>query len=191
LKKRFYAELEGARESMGERALGWGLRLLEVALLVGPILVAFAAHGWDFRAVVMLSPNPMEKLRLETPQVGQVGTPTKVGEYVWEVTASFTSPFDFAFSIEDYSGEIFCVQGGDNIKVGSLRLKEKVRFQPRASENLTIVMEFTPTGRTHLEGHGWGASVEIEFRDVAMKVEIFGIFVIPPPLTQRTSIRVS
>jgi len=87
---------------MGERALGWSLKLLEVALLVGPILIAFAAHGWDFGAVVMPSPNPMEKLRLETPQVGQVGAPTKVGEYVWEATASFTSPFDFAFSIEDF-----------------------------------------------------------------------------------------
>ena len=174
---------------MGERALGWGLRLLEVALLLGPILVAFAVHGWDYKAVVTPSPNPLEKLRLETPEI-EIGSLVKVNDAL-EATASLTSPFDFAFTIKSYSGEVFCVQGDHNVKIGSLRLKEEVEFQPRAYGTFTIRMELIPDGWVHLGGHGFGAIITIEFRDVTMKVEIFGIYVASPPVTQRTSIRMS
>lgn len=55
---------------MGERTLRIGLILLSIALMLGPILVALSAHGWDFQAVVTPSPNPLEELTSESPEMG-------------------------------------------------------------------------------------------------------------------------
>lgn len=58
---------------MGERVLGLGLKLLGIALFVGPFIAAFAAHNWDFQAVVTPEQDfetiiPSE---FETPQMGE------------------------------------------------------------------------------------------------------------------------
>lgn len=38
---------------MGERTLGFCLRLLSIAIWISPIIAAFAAHGWDPKETLM------------------------------------------------------------------------------------------------------------------------------------------
>jgi LEA14-like dessication related protein len=60
---------------MGKRALSIGLFLLSIALSVGPILVGLSAHGWDFKAAVTPSYNPMKELSEQQPEmsIGNLG----------------------------------------------------------------------------------------------------------------------
>lgn len=48
---------------MGERALVWGLRLLGIALFIGPFIAAFAVHDWDLQAAVMPSQAEMDEVK--------------------------------------------------------------------------------------------------------------------------------
>jgi len=59
---------------MDERTLRICLILLSIALLLGPILIAFAAKGWDFHATVIGDLGPLENLTSKEPEV-------EVGEF--------------------------------------------------------------------------------------------------------------
>ncbi|MDI6884279.1 MAG: hypothetical protein QMD00_04020, partial [Hadesarchaea archaeon] len=48
---------------MGERALGWGLRLLGLFLMIGPFIIALGSHNWDIQAAVLPSEAELGQVR--------------------------------------------------------------------------------------------------------------------------------
>lgn len=147
---------------MGERALSWGLRLLGIALMVGPILAALAVYGVSLDLITP-EPNLVEALgelggmmensdvmvirddqisitenqSVEIPFVGTFDIPQKV-----EIPVEFTSPLDYVIlRFESFSGDIYCDY--DNAKIGSMTLKEPVEAKPHIQCSFTLVVDLS------------------------------------------------
>jgi len=163
---------------MGERALGWGLRLLSIALWVGPLIAALGIHGWDIRAAVM-------------PSQAEIGEITErfqglFGEGSMEVTSStldgatitttvkFTSPFNFRVEVTDVSGSIFCQM--HNVRLASAGMEgDRVTIQPRGEAILALVGTLTPEGSQHISKvHGGALPAALGFTG-SLQAESYGV----------------
>ena len=131
---------------MGERALGWGLRLLGLALAIGPFIIALGMHNWDIQAAVI---NPEEIRQTKEMVGGLFGAgglspptfqipPPPYGEEV-TIPVSFKSPFQFPITITDISGRFSL---GDNMY--RLRLEhENVYFQELENKTFNLIAQRT------------------------------------------------
>lgn len=134
---------------MGERALGWGLRLLGIALLIGPFIAAFAVHNWDIQATVMPSQAEMDEVedRL-TGLVAEEGfseNPLTYGNLTYSDTTismavGFTSPLKVPIKITDLSVSI----SDQGVQVGQVQMQEtNVAVPARGTANLTLIGSYT------------------------------------------------
>jgi len=130
---------------MGERALSWGLRLLGIALFIGPFIAAFAAHNWDFQAAVVPSQAEMDDVRerlsglvveegfSEDPFIFE--TPIFSNNTV-RMEVRFTSPLKIPIKITDLSATI----SDHGLQVAQVQMEEaEVDVPANGAENFTLV----------------------------------------------------
>jgi len=96
---------------MRDGALKWSLRLLGIALVVVPILMALAAHGWDVKEAVLPSEEEISQV---TERVSGIfgggfskdtitfGDPVVSGSRI-TVLVTFRSPLKVPMKITDFS----------------------------------------------------------------------------------------
>ena len=165
---------------MGERALGWGLRLLGIALFVGPFVAAFAVHNWDFKTALMPSQTEIDEVRSRLGLSGDgfsenpftMGTPTLDGTTV-RITGSFTSPFNLPVKIMDISFGVSCKHG---VRLISMQMEEEeIEVQPRGTATFTLVGMLTQEGNQHILDYHGGAMPELTPTDLSFELELYGV----------------
>ncbi len=161
---------------MGERALGWGLKLLGIALFIGPFIAAFAAHNWDLQAAVVPSQAEMDEVneRVSGLVVEEgfsedpftLGTP-KFSNNTVSVTVEFTSPLKIPIKITDLSASI-SGQGGQGAQV---QMEEaEVDVPANGTANFTLVGPYSGTPPTNPEPTG--VNITFELYGVTLQVQI-------------------
>lgn len=169
---------------MGERALGIGLLLLSIALYVGPILAAFAAHNWDLEATVMPSQSDMDKVRdrIENMFGGEFSEPDIVDNAVnlttgeFSATFEFKSPFNLDVKITDVSLGLSCAR--HDVPLGSAQMEEpEVDIPANGTARFTVVGTLTPEGRRHIEDFHGGVLPDIALTDGIIEFEVYGVTV--------------
>jgi hypothetical protein len=152
---------------VGERALGWGLKLLGIALFVGPFIAAFAAHDWDLRAAVMPSEEEMAEVQealtgLFGRGVGNIltfgGIPPDAGQS-FTVPVTFNSPFKFPVTITDLSGGISVANNTYRLRME--RESEDVPKLENKTFNVIGVLTTEDAGEIVLTFEGYGLTVRL------------------------------
>ncbi len=173
---------------MGERALGWGLRLLGIALFIGPFIAAFAAHNWDLQAAVMPSQEEMDEVRETISGVfsgefsGDIlenqGPPTidLVTSQV-SVTVKFTSPFNLDVKITDISGGFSCEQHGDVLLAHVQMDEQEVNLPANGTATFTLVGTLTPEGNQHIVNVHGGSPPSVTPTNMSFELEFYGVTV--------------
>lgn len=157
---------------MGERVLGWGLRLLGIALFIGPFVAAFSAHDWDLQAAVMPSQAEMDEVneRLSglvfeegfSEDPFTLGTPEFSNNTV-SVTVEFTSPLKIPIKITDLSASI----SDQGVQVAQVQMEEaEVDVPANGTANFTLVGSYSGTFPTNPEP-----------TDVNITFELYGVTV--------------
>ena len=133
---------------MGERALAWGLRLLGIALFVGPFIAAFAVHNWDLQAAVMPSQEEMDEVE-ETlsgifdeefsEDIFTLGTQTFPPNMI-SIPVEFKSPFNPPITITDLSLTI----SDQGVEVAQVQMEEpEVEVPAKGTVNFTLIGSYT------------------------------------------------
>lgn len=176
---------------MGERALGIGLLLLSVALFVGPIVVAFAANDWDFKATMMPSQEELDEVkdRIENMfeaefsedmlnLVSSMVSPSEI-----RATINFVSPFNVDVKITEISGGISCEE--HDVPLGFVHMEEQeVDVPVNGTATFHLVGKYASGGYQHIvDAHGGDLPdfaptdmvLELEFYGVTVRVEDIGV----------------
>jgi hypothetical protein len=136
---------------MGERALAWGLRLLGIALVIGPLLIALGAHNWDIKAAVLPSDNEMKQIENSVTGIFgggspentfSIGSPTIVGN---NVIVPITSHFNIPIKIENLSASVSVPSGKIYVRLEN-EVEIPVGGTMGVTENLTLSVFGTYTG---------------------------------------------
>jgi hypothetical protein len=150
---------------MGERALAWGLRLLGIALAIGPLLIALGTHNWDIKAAVL--PSDAEIKEVEDSVKGvfgggfsentfSIGSPTIVGNTI-RISVSFTSPFNIPIKIKDISASV----SNQGVEIAQVQMQEdEVEVPATATVNFTLVGAYTGGLPTNPQLSGAGITFE-------------------------------
>ena len=135
---------------MGERALGWGLKLLGIALFVGPFIAAFAVHNWDLQATVMPSQEEMDELKEMLSGLFGGGfsedtftleNPTYSGGKI-RIPVRFTSPLNLPIKITDISLTI----SDQGVEVAQVEMEEtEIEIPANGTVNFTLIGPYTGT----------------------------------------------
>ena len=151
---------------LGERALGWGLKLLGIALFVGPFIAAFAVHNWDLQATVMPSQEEMDELKETLSGLFGEGfsedtftleNPTYSGGKI-RIPVRFTSPLNLPIKITDISFAI----SDQGVEV---EMEEtEVEIPANGTVNFTLIGPYTGTPPT-----------DPQFTDMNITFEVYGV----------------
>ncbi len=138
---------------MGERALGWGLKLLGIALFVGPFIAAFAVHNWDLQATVMPSQEEMDELKeMISGLLGEgfsedtfiLENPTYSGGKI-RIPVRFTSPLNLPIKITDISLTV----SDQGVEVAQVEMEEtELEIPANGTVNFTLIGPYTGTPLT-------------------------------------------
>lgn len=161
---------------MGERVLGWGLRLLGIALFIGPFIAAFAAHDWDLQAAVIPSQEEMDEVneRLSGLVVEEgfsedpftLGTPIFSNNTV-RVTVEFTSPLKIPIKITNLSASI----SDQGVQLAQVQMEEaEVDVPANGTANFTLIGSFTGESPTNPEPTD--VNITFELYGVALQVQM-------------------
>jgi len=160
-----------------ERLLGILLFLLSLALIIGPIIAAFSANGWDPKVTLLGSSNPLETQfgnlqNLNTSNM--LGSPTLESFSAQGVTATIqvTSPLDFPIKIKGFSGNLVCKDHG--VVLSSVQLLGEVEFSAHATKNISVLGTITQDGIADGIAHG-GIPPNIGIENVSIKLDVYGI----------------
>lgn len=133
---------------MKERALKWVLRLLGIALLIGPILVAFSMNNWDLRQTVL--PSESEMSQVSESVSGLFGGGISQNPFEWQdpivtgttirLPVKFTSPFNAPIKITDISATV----SDQGVQIAELRMEEdEVEVSAKGTANFTLAGSFS------------------------------------------------
>jgi len=158
---------------MRDGALKWGLRLLGIALTLGPLLIAFGTHNWDIKAAVL--PNENEMKQIENSVTGIFGggpsentfsidSPTITGNRI-EVPIHFTSPFNIPIKIKDISASVS--------NLAQVQMEEEEVNVP-AGATVNFVLAGTYTGMLPTNPQLSSADMTFEFYGVTVSARIVG-----------------
>lgn len=163
---------------MGERALGWGLRLLGIALFIGPFIAAFAVHNWDLQAAVMPSQAEIdevkEKLSGLVAEEGFSEDPFTLGTPIFSnnsvrVTVGFTSPLKIPMKITDISASI----SDQGVQVAQVQMEEtEVDVPANGTANFTLIGSFTGTPPTDPEPTEVNITLEVYGVTLQIQMEV-------------------
>lgn len=151
---------------MGERALGWGLMLLGIALFIGPFIAAFAAHNWGLQAAVMPSQAEMDGVREMLGGLFDEGVsedPFTFGDPTYSdttirVTVGFTSPLKLPMKITDLSVSI----SDRGVQVAQLQMEEaEVDVPAGGTVNFTLIGSYTGAPLTDPEPTDMNITFEV------------------------------
>lgn len=137
---------------MKEGALKWGLRLLSISLMIGPLIAAFAVHNWDVKEAVMGGTDMEEIGKSVESIIGKVsenmfvvGSPTTSGNTI-RIPIQFTSPAKFTITIK----EITATVSDQGTEIGQVHLEEdEVEVPARGTVNFTLVGTYSGVPPTH------------------------------------------
>lgn len=152
---------------MGERALSWGLRLLGIALFIGPFIAAFAAHDWDIQAALVPSQAEIDEVNEQISglvvEEGFSEDPLTFENLTYSddtimVPAKFTSPFRVPIKITDLSATI----SDQGVQV---QMEEaEIDVPANGTVNFTLIGSYTGDNLTHLD-----------LTDVNITFELYGV----------------
>jgi len=188
-----------------ERLLSILLFLLSLGLVLGPIVAAFSANGWDPKATLLGSSNPLET---QFGDLQNLNTENMIGNISLErfdnmtltdlitqllsgsitlndlltpqnhtltATVQITSPLGFSIKIKNISGNIKCKE--HSVVLGPVQLTSEVEIPAHGSKNLTFVCTLTQDGQTDIGNHllGGGLPSNIGLENAGIKLDIYGI----------------
>ncbi|MEM3420787.1 MAG: hypothetical protein QW315_00815 [Candidatus Hadarchaeum sp.] len=154
---------------MRDGALKWSLRLLGIALVVVPILVAFSASNWDLKEAVLPSNQELSQI---SGRVGEIfgggfsedtivlGQPTFSGNSV-SVPATFKSPFKVPVKLEEFTLTV-SDQGMQPIKLQMEEDELEIPANGTVTFNLVGAIPATPPSNPQVT-------------DVSVTFEIYGV----------------
>lgn len=161
---------------MGERALGWGLRLLGITFSLGPIVACFAAYDWDPMATLTPSPNPLEELGQLEELFGEnnieVIENRIVGDTL-EITFRLTSPIGYVLKINGFSFEITCALEPTTPYLTTVRLVEPITLQPHSAGDLSLTANLTQALEHYTTHHPGETQMTVNFENFCLR--IYGI----------------
>lgn len=171
---------------MGERVLAWGLRLLGIALFLGPIIIAFAMHNWDWRATLLPSEANINKVTDTLTGITgggfsadtlTIGSPTFDGENIG-ITIGFSSPLKVPIKITDLSGYVTCGDHPD-VRLGQISMQgESVEIPAQGTGNFTAYGQLTADAIQHINNsHSGALPSNIGFENATITFEFYGISV--------------
>lgn len=164
---------------MGERALGWGLRLLGLALAIGPFIVALGMHDWDIQSAVMPSEEEMGEVRGRlSGLIGgfrdspfELGALENIGNTL-RATVGFTSPLKIPVKIKEFSAHVI----DQGVRVAQLQMEGEIEAKPGVPVDITLSGSY-PGGplvnprmenmSMKFESYGVTVKLQIEVREVA------------------------
>jgi len=175
-----------------ERILGTLLFLLSLGLTVGPIVAAFSANGWDPKATLLGSSNPIET---QFGDLQNLNTQNMFGNLDFgnlsnlsltdllsllqggsiNVTIPVTSPLSFPITVKNISGNLVCKD--HNVTLGRFQLVNEVQFPAHGSKVLTIAGSVnTSAALADVAAHGgWPNNIGLE--NANLKLDIYGIVI--------------
>ena len=172
---------------MGERALGWGLRLLGLALVIGPFIVALGMHNWDIQAAVL--PGEAEINEIKGSLSGIFGgmpienftisNPTyDINTSLITANIGFRSNMNLSITITDISGYATCGEH-QGIRLGSISMQEQSVVVPaRGNASLTATGTITVDGALHIATvHGGNLPANIGIENASITLEFYGLSV--------------
>jgi len=172
---------------MRDGALKWGLRLLGIALTIGPLLIALGTHNWDIKAAVL--PSEAEIKEIEDSVKGifgggpsentlSIGSPTPTGNNTFRVSITFASPFNIPIKITDFSGYVAC---GDHpsVRLGQVSMQDdNVEIPPQGTRTITVIGTLTTGGIQHLaDFHSGSLPSSIRPENMNVVFDIYGVSV--------------
>ena len=164
---------------MGERALGWGLRLLGIALAIGPFIVALGTHNWDIKAAVLPSEEEMSGLtdRFQGLRGGffkdmEFVDNRIVGDNFLEITVRFTSTIGFDLEINEFSSKLTCALETPHAYLATVNLKAPVTIESYSLGELILTANITQAVTHYLASHA-GEIPTINFENFSF--QIYGI----------------
>jgi hypothetical protein len=162
---------------MRDGALKWGLRLLGIALTIGPLLIALGTHNWDIKAAVLPNENEMKEIEDSvkgifgggpSENMFSIGSPTIVGNKL-EVPVQFTSPFNIPIKIKDVLASV----SDQGVNIAQIQMEEnEVEVLARATVNFT--MGGTYTGGLPTNPQLSGVDITFEFYGVTVQAHMSG-----------------
>jgi hypothetical protein len=174
-----------------EGALKWGLRLLGIALFVGPFIAAFAMHNWNIVEAVLpseaemsgiterfegLSGAPFENVELVGQQI--------VGDNI-ELTIKFTSKIGFDLEIDEFSGNLTCALETPHAYLSVVRLKEPVVVMANSQAEIHLTANVTQA-TAHYATYHFGESPLVNIENLRFK--IYGVTIDTTMSVQNLSI---
>lgn len=169
---------------MGKRALNAGLGLLTIALILGPIVLAFGTHGWGLRETVFPSENQMDDIRdrvedlmgdSETNEETFSVTGSEINGDDFSVSLDFTSPLNFRIVLEEIEGTLS--EGG--VKLGSIELvEENVEIEKGETKSITLDGVLTEQGKSRIKDiHGGEVPADVELSEGILRFRASGVSV--------------
>jgi hypothetical protein len=161
---------------MGERALAWGLRLLGIALVIGPLLIALGTHNWDIKAAVLPSENEMKQIENSVTGIFGGGPSENTFNYSIlppadgniRVSIQFTSPFNVPIKIDNISASVSYQGGGKE----NVYLENEVEVPAQATVNFMLIGTYTGVLPTNPQLSS--ADITFESYGVTVSVRIVG-----------------
>lgn len=156
---------------MRDGALKWGLRLLGLALTIGPILIAFGMHNWDIKETVLPS---QEDINQVTGQIAGVfgGGFSKdtltfgdnvISDNNVTVPATFRSPFKVPVRVTSFS--VLVMDQG--VQIATLHLEGgAVEVPANGTVNFNLVGSYSG-----------GAVTDPRLANLSVTFEIYGVTV--------------
>ena len=160
---------------MKERALKWVLRLLGIALAIGPLIIAIGMHDWDIKEAVL--PSEAEIAQMQESVTGIFGggitqNPFTPGDPIFSGTTvrmpmSFTSPLNIPVKITDISLKVI----DQGVQVAQLHMEqEEVEVSARGTVNFTLIGSYT--GDIPTDPQFTDMSITFEFYGLTAKMQI-------------------
>jgi hypothetical protein len=162
---------------MGERALKWGLRLLGIALAIGPLLIALGTHNWDIKAAVLPSENEINEIENSVTGIFGGGPSENTIHYSIlppsdsniRVSVQFTSPFNIPIKIKDVSASV----SDQGVNIAQVHMQEdEVEVPAKATVNFTLVGPYT--GGLPTNPQLSGANITFELYGVTIQAHMSG-----------------
>ena len=163
-----------------ETTLGMLLFLLSLALVVGPIIAAFSANGWDPKATLLGSSNPFESLSgnvIGGNMIENYTVSVDVPTLTLRITVRARSPVqNVNLRFDDLSAKLVCAQ--DSTYLFPVRLESPFVLRSDVSSTFSIVVrgsEVTPAGITDIANHVLGGATELNLKVSDAKIQLYGI----------------
>lgn len=152
----------------------WALRLLGLALLIGPILIAFGMNNWDLKAAVIPSEDEISQVTGQitgifgdgfSQDTFTIGNPTVIGTNVI-LPITFKSPLSVPIRINDIS--VTVVDQGTTL--GQLNLEEGVDVPVDGTVSFDLVGTYS--GPMPSDPQIGGMNLNIEVYGVTVQVNM-------------------